>query len=226
MSFINDDNFTNQDKTNKAKRITDSNFGNHIIYGIFVVAFDTRLGNVIEWQVPSNLNLEKVEFKAMASGFHLIKNDVVYFHQNDTMFGLAAFESFKIENSFERNVRMKSVGILAGSYRVLKQYESFLEAQVRYQLEKPGDYSFLLKIWNNDKINDFNQYQNNYSPNNQLERAAHFKSSQELSTLNNPVIPIEKKPNLNSSATSFDREISFIDKIFFSSSKRFNLKVI
>lgn len=48
------------------------------LLGIFVVSFDTKLGNIVEWQIPENLNLERIEFKAMASGFHLIQNDVVY----------------------------------------------------------------------------------------------------------------------------------------------------
>ena len=47
------------------------------LIGIFVVSFDTRQGNVIEWQIPENLNLEHVEFKAMASGLHLVKKDLV-----------------------------------------------------------------------------------------------------------------------------------------------------
>ncbi len=48
------------------------------ILGIFVVSFDTKLGNIIEWQIPESLNLEHVEFKAMASGLHLIQNDMMY----------------------------------------------------------------------------------------------------------------------------------------------------
>lgn len=45
--------------------------------GLFVAAFDTKLGNIIEWQIPSALDLEYVEFKAMASGFHLMESDLV-----------------------------------------------------------------------------------------------------------------------------------------------------
>lgn len=47
------------------------------LLGLFVVSFDTKLGNIIEWQVPIDLNLDQIEFKAMASGFHLIQNDYV-----------------------------------------------------------------------------------------------------------------------------------------------------
>lgn len=48
------------------------------LLGIFVVSFDTRLGNIIEWQIPTDLNLKNIEFKAMASGLHLTTNDYLY----------------------------------------------------------------------------------------------------------------------------------------------------
>lgn len=48
------------------------------LLAIFVVSFDAKLGNVIEWQMPHDLDLKHIEFKAMASGFHLISNDLVY----------------------------------------------------------------------------------------------------------------------------------------------------
>ncbi len=47
------------------------------LLAIFVVTFDTRFGNVIEWQEPAELDLRGVEFKAMASGFHLVSTDFV-----------------------------------------------------------------------------------------------------------------------------------------------------
>jgi hypothetical protein len=98
--------------------------------GLFVVSFDTKQGNVIDWQIPRHLNLEQIEFKAMASGFHLTKRDHVYFRK-DNMYGLAVFESIRIENSEERNVRMKSVGILAKSFRFLRDNLKFLRIQVK-----------------------------------------------------------------------------------------------
>lgn len=47
------------------------------LLAIFVVSFDAKLGNLIEWQMPRDLDLKHIEFKAMASGFHLISNDLV-----------------------------------------------------------------------------------------------------------------------------------------------------
>jgi hypothetical protein len=123
------------------------------LLGIFVISFDTKLGNVIEWQIPDRgkLNLDGVEFKAMASGLHLVQNDFVYFCKND-MYGLAAFESIRIDDSEQRNVRMKSVGLVAKSYTFLKKYVVFLKNQVRNQLEEPGNYDILVSLWNKKKV--------------------------------------------------------------------------
>jgi hypothetical protein len=49
----------------------------------------------------------------------------------DNMYGLAAFESLRVENSEERNVRMKSVGLVAKSYKFLKRFVTYLRNQVR-----------------------------------------------------------------------------------------------
>ena len=35
-------------------------------------------GNVVEWCLPEDINLEGVEFKAMASGSHTLVKDFVY----------------------------------------------------------------------------------------------------------------------------------------------------
>jgi hypothetical protein len=105
---------------------------NENILGVFVVSFDTRVGNTIEWQIPETIDLKHVEFKAMASGFHLIQRDLVYFHlSNNEAYGLSAFESLKTDKSSERYIKMKSVGIVAKSYTFLKKLTTFLRNQVR-----------------------------------------------------------------------------------------------
>lgn len=98
--------------------------------GLFVVAFDTKRGNVIEWQIPASLNLDNVEFKAMASGFHLMDMDVVYFCKDD-MYSMAVFGILRSNDSSERNVRMKSVGVMAKSFKSLKRYVPFLKNQIK-----------------------------------------------------------------------------------------------
>jgi hypothetical protein len=70
------------------------------LLGIFVVAFDTRLGNVIEWQLPESLNLEQIEFKAMASGFHLVQKDFVYVFSNLLLYSITQAKPFFSKSPF------------------------------------------------------------------------------------------------------------------------------
>ncbi|KAH9515644.1 DENN domain-containing protein 11 [Bulinus truncatus] len=117
------------------------------IIALFVVAFDTRSGNIIEWCVPEETELDGVEFKAMPSGSHTLFSDFVYFRK-ENLFGLACFENMKVESEIERGARMKSVGILSLSYTTLYRHMQFLEKQVRHQLEIPGNYNQLVAFYN------------------------------------------------------------------------------
>ncbi|CAK6949746.1 DENN domain-containing protein 11-like [Scomber scombrus] len=68
------------------------------------------------------------------------KDQIVYFRKG-CYFGLACFANMAVESTVERGARMKSVGILSPSYTLLYRYMSFLEHQVRLQLQSPGHYS-------------------------------------------------------------------------------------
>ncbi|XP_034019223.1 DENN domain-containing protein 11-like isoform X2 [Thalassophryne amazonica] len=110
------------------------------IVSVFVVTFNTRSGNMLEWCLPKDMDLEGVEFKAIASGSHRVSTDFIYFRKG-CYFGLACFANMAVESTAERGARMKSVGILSPSYTLLYRYMSFLEHQVRLQLQFPGHYS-------------------------------------------------------------------------------------
>lgn len=110
------------------------------IVSVFVVTFNTRSGNMLEWCLPKDMDLEGVEFKAIASGSHRVTTDFIYFRKG-SYFGLACFANMPVESTVERGARMKSVGILSPSYTLLYRYMSFLEHQVRLQLQSPGHYS-------------------------------------------------------------------------------------
>ncbi|XP_047431851.1 DENN domain-containing protein 11-like [Mugil cephalus] len=110
------------------------------IVSVFVVTFNTRSGNMLEWCLPKDMDLEGVEFKAIASGSHRVTTDFIYFRKG-SFFGLACFANMAVESAVERGARMKSVGILSPSYTLLYRYMSFLEHQVRLQLQSPGHYS-------------------------------------------------------------------------------------
>ncbi|KAL2102688.1 hypothetical protein ACEWY4_001856 [Coilia grayii] len=112
------------------------------VLAVFVVTFDTRSGNMLEWCLPQEFNLDGVEFKSMASGSHRISSDFVYFRK-ESYFGLACFANLPVESELERGARMKSVGILSPSYTTLYHHMTFLENQVRNQLRCPGEYSAL-----------------------------------------------------------------------------------
>ncbi|XP_071361471.1 DENN domain-containing protein 11 [Trachinotus anak] len=120
------------------------------IVAVFVVTFDTRSGNMVEWCLPHDINLDGVEFKSMASGSHRITSDFIYFRKG-CYFGLACFANMPVESELERGARMKSVGILSPSYTVLYRYMHFLENQVRHQLQCPGQYSPLEAFYEDKK---------------------------------------------------------------------------
>ncbi|KAI0211940.1 DENN domain-containing protein 11 [Lamellibrachia satsuma] len=121
----------------------------HIVT-VFVVAFDTKAGNVVEWCMPEDMDLDGVEFKAMASGSHTLTNDFVYF-RHGKLYGLACFANMSVASAAERGARMKSVGILATSYTLLYRHMQFLETQVRHQLETPQHYRQLEAFWEDKK---------------------------------------------------------------------------
>uniref|UniRef100_A0A3B3QNS9 DENN domain-containing protein 11 n=1 Tax=Paramormyrops kingsleyae TaxID=1676925 RepID=A0A3B3QNS9_9TELE len=110
----------------------------------------TCAGNMVEWCLPPDVNLEGVEFKSMASGSHRIANDFIYFRKG-CFFGLACFANMPVESELERGARMKSVGILTPSYTLLYRYMHFLENQVRHQLQCPGQYSPLEAFYEDKK---------------------------------------------------------------------------
>uniref|UniRef100_A0A8D3DSN5 DENN domain-containing protein 11 n=2 Tax=Scophthalmus maximus TaxID=52904 RepID=A0A8D3DSN5_SCOMX len=120
------------------------------IVAVFVVTFDTRSGNMVEWCLPHDVNLDGVEFKSMASGSHRITSDFIYFRKG-RYFGLACFANMPVESELERGARMKSVGILSPSYTLLYRYMHFLENQVRHQLQCPGQYSPLEAFYEDKK---------------------------------------------------------------------------
>ncbi|KAB0404153.1 hypothetical protein E2I00_018885 [Balaenoptera physalus] len=107
-------------------------------------------GNMVEWCLPQDIDLEGVEFKSMASGSHKIQSDFIYFRKGP-FFGLACFANMPVESELERGARMKSVGILSPSYTLLYRYMHFLENQVRHQLETPGRYSHLAAFYEDKK---------------------------------------------------------------------------
>lgn len=117
---------------------------------VFVVAFDIRTGNIIEWSIPENIDLEGVEFKAIPSGSHNIENDLVYFRKGK-LYGLACFHNVKVNSEIERGARMKSVGLLTTSCSNIHFYKQFLQSKIRNIVNGVGNYEELKSFYNEHK---------------------------------------------------------------------------
>ncbi|XP_013774275.1 protein LCHN-like [Limulus polyphemus] len=119
---------------------------------VFVVAFESRTGNIVEWVYPEECDVSGLEFKAFVSGAHRVQHDFIYFKQGQA-FGLACFENMKVDCETERGARMKSVGILSPNYAVLHKHKEFLQEQVRFLLNTPGCYNKLKMFYKANKEN-------------------------------------------------------------------------
>ncbi|MEE6477758.1 hypothetical protein FKM82_011622 [Ascaphus truei] len=120
------------------------------IAAVFVVTFDPRSGNMVEWCLPQDMDLDGVEFKSMASGSHRVQSDFIYFRKGG-YFGLACFANMPVESELERGARMKSVGILSPSYTLLYRYSTLICLFCRHQLEIPGHYTPLEAFYEDKK---------------------------------------------------------------------------
>ncbi|KAF9344129.1 hypothetical protein BGX26_004754, partial [Mortierella sp. AD094] len=108
------------------------------IDAIFVVRFDTRQGNVLEWSnsVPG-IDLKGVEFSALPSGLHGSSQDVIYF-QLDGCIGVSVFANVPSSNAEHRGAQMVSVGVIVkpsgdtGRCGQVWRHVDFLKNQAKY----------------------------------------------------------------------------------------------
>ncbi|KAG0202429.1 hypothetical protein BGX33_009715 [Mortierella sp. NVP41] len=92
--------------------MTDSDSDIPTIDAIFVVRFDTRQGNVLEWSdSTSGIQLDGVEYSALPSGLHSTPQDVIYF-QLEGCVGVAVYKNTPADRDEHRGARMIAVGVL------------------------------------------------------------------------------------------------------------------
>ncbi|XP_067930928.1 DENN domain-containing protein 11-like [Watersipora subatra] len=126
------------------------------ILTIFVVAFDTHRGNVIEWTKPEFMKdqLDGLEFKAIPSGAHNLEEDVVYLQHSD-LYGVACYGKLAVASELERGARMRSVGVMTQSNSLLHIHATKLKTLVIHTLTHTGDYSLLeeyFQRWTGDPL--------------------------------------------------------------------------
>eukprot|EP00123_Amoebidium_parasiticum_P020436 comp4997_c0_seq1/m.1089 comp4997_c0_seq1/g.1089 ORF comp4997_c0_seq1/g.1089 comp4997_c0_seq1/m.1089 type:complete len:449 (-) comp4997_c0_seq1:18-1364(-) len=114
---------------------------NELMIAVFVVAFDTKEGQIVEWVAPAGMDLCGIEFQCMPSGLHRVDTDFTYFTRQGGVYGLSVYGKMK-SGAAERGARMKAVGLLCTQYECLHRHFEFLSQQIWHVLET-GDYSAL-----------------------------------------------------------------------------------
>lgn len=117
------------------------------ILAIFCVHFHVTEGNLLEFQYPPDLNgvdLEGIEFKAVASGQHRVDEDFLFFKKGP-LFGLSCFQKREAGEE-ERHARMRSVGILMGHFAPLAVHYDFLYEAVR-RVNTVQNFEFLVEYF-------------------------------------------------------------------------------
>ncbi|KAI9025590.1 hypothetical protein DFJ74DRAFT_642594 [Hyaloraphidium curvatum] len=113
---------------------------------VFVVRFDTKHGNTLEWVHPEGADVAGAEFSCLPSGSHNIHEDVICF-KNGLFYGVAAFGRAAGAVDMERGARLRAVGVLSPDYLGLAAHIPFLRSRVRHALRNPGDYSELVPYY-------------------------------------------------------------------------------
>ncbi|KAF9363369.1 hypothetical protein BGX34_004317 [Mortierella sp. NVP85] len=129
--------------------MTDSEVDIPTIDAIFVVRFDTRLGNTLEWSssVPG-IQLRGVEFSALPSGLHNSSQDVIYFHLEGCI-GVAVYANVPSSHAEHRGAQMVSVGVLVkpsadtGRCGQVWRHVDFLKRQANRHTDQGADTSDL-----------------------------------------------------------------------------------
>ncbi|KAG0308601.1 hypothetical protein BGZ98_007455 [Dissophora globulifera] len=125
--------------------MADNTFDIPAIDGIFVVRFDTRRGNVLEWsETTPGVQLDGVEFSALPSGLHNSSQDVIYF-QLDGCIGVSVFVNLPSSSVEQRGALMVSVGVLVkpcadtGRCGQVWRHVAFLKSQAKFHAALGSD---------------------------------------------------------------------------------------
>ncbi|KAF9970164.1 hypothetical protein BGZ73_007214 [Actinomortierella ambigua] len=123
---------------------------------IFVVRFDTKRGNVLEWTSDNEEDLSGIEFSAMPSGLHNVSSDVIYFRHREYV-GVAAYVSVAIDSVADRGALMAAVGVLikpcadSGRCGQVWRHVEFLQSQAKNYVSVGADTSALEEYWQKNK---------------------------------------------------------------------------
>ncbi|KAG0007654.1 hypothetical protein BGZ80_004398, partial [Entomortierella chlamydospora] len=166
------------------------------IDAIFVVRFDTRKGNVLEWSnsVPG-IELKGVEFSALPSGLHGSSQDVIYF-QLDGCVGVSVFVNVPSSNAEHRGAQMVSVGVLVkpsvdtGRCGQVWRHVDFLKNQAKYHACQDSETVDLVNYFSQHKTLLHAAGPSSSSSKRDSYRARNVRRISRSFTLSEPIQPI------------------------------------
>ncbi|GAM90791.1 hypothetical protein ANO11243_088360 [Dothideomycetidae sp. 11243] len=127
------------------------------IAALFLVVFDQKIGYKVSWQrsLPDTRIEGIAEYKSLPSGLHNVKEDLIYFTQDDFA-GLSAFVS-KAAGAADRNARFVAVGVYVPlSYGRLGRawmHAQGLRELANSSVDDQDNYDTLEKYWQTHKLN-------------------------------------------------------------------------
>ncbi|CAB4441556.1 unnamed protein product [Rhizophagus irregularis] len=120
------------------------------VVAIYIVRFDTKRGNVIEWQYPEDFDLKGIEFQALPSGLHAVNQDIIYFTR-PPFIGVCVFRNEPtFDQSLDRGAHMAAVGVLVtptaetGLCGRPWNHLEFLQNEILQHVNFSDDYSSLV----------------------------------------------------------------------------------
>ncbi|CAI2166077.1 15532_t:CDS:10 [Funneliformis geosporum] len=142
--------------TNDIKQSEDEHASNLI--AVYVVRFDTKKGNMIEWQYPEDFDLKGIEFQSLPSGLHSVSKDMIYFTR-PPFIGLSVFRNEStLDQSVDRGAHMAAVGILVSPTTETGlcgrpwNHLTFLQNEIMTHVNLSDDYSNLIEYFKKHRI--------------------------------------------------------------------------
>ncbi|GBB97021.1 hypothetical protein RclHR1_00290019 [Rhizophagus clarus] len=120
------------------------------VVAIYIVRFDTKKGNMVEWQYPEDFDLKGIEFQALPSGLHAVSKDIIYFTR-PPFIGVCVFRNEPtFDQSLDRGAHMAAVGVLViptaetGLCGRPWNHLSFLKNEILQRVNSSDGYSSLV----------------------------------------------------------------------------------
>ncbi|XP_055357880.1 DENN domain-containing protein 11-like [Paramacrobiotus metropolitanus] len=113
------------------------------VVAVFVVVFDAKQGNRIEWShtVDGSVDIGGVEYKALPSGAHTVSSDSLTF-KIGSYYGVAYFRT-ETDKSSARGAVFRSCGLLGRRLEDIVGFRTVLQSELSQGKHSTGDYHVL-----------------------------------------------------------------------------------